>query len=86
MEQRYRKTEDKKPWPGLELYQDFAKWKGLKLIVKKRKCLNCETRRVNLCNSNVSKTGGNGGPGAKPSAARQLFVMFWKKSYFNAIG
>ena len=30
--------------------------------------------------------GGYGGLGAKPPAAGQVFVISWKKSYFNATG
>ena len=30
--------------------------------------------------------GGFGGLGAKPPAVGRFFVIFWKKSYFNAIG
>ena len=30
MGQRYRRMEDHKPWPGLALYQDFAKRRRLK--------------------------------------------------------
>ena len=33
MGQRYRRMEDQKPWPGLALYQDFAKGRGLQLVV-----------------------------------------------------
>ena len=28
MGQRYRRMEDQKPWPGLEIHQDFAKGRG----------------------------------------------------------
>ena len=35
MEQRYRRMEDQKPWPGLALNQDFVKGRELKPIVKK---------------------------------------------------
>ena len=48
-----------------------------------------------LVYSNVSQTGAGGGApaaggydglGAKPPAAGQFFVSFWKKSNFNLIG
>ena len=41
--ERYRRMEDQKPWPGLALKQGFAKGRGLKPTVEKRKCLIWET-------------------------------------------
>ena len=43
MGQKYRRMEDQKPWPGLELQQDFAEGKRFEPIVKKCKCLTWET-------------------------------------------
>ena len=42
-EQRYRKMEDQKPWPGLARNHDFAEGGGLEVNVEKRKCLTLET-------------------------------------------
>ena len=48
MGQRYRRMEDKKPWPGMALNQDFAKGKELKPKVKKRKRLNFSAEINNI--------------------------------------
>ena len=86
MGRRYRTMEDQKPLPGLALNQDFAKGIRLKLIVKKCKCLNWETRRVNLCNSNVSKTWVWGRSlcksGGEALSRWAIFAMFCKKKLF----
>ena len=41
MGQRYRKTEDQKPWPAFSVNLDLLKREGLN---QKLKCLNRETR------------------------------------------
>ena len=77
--------------------QDFAKGRGLKLIVEKCKYLTLGTCWESLCNSNVSQTGIWGlGPqppealgawGRSPPNPWASFCNFLKKkSYFNAIG
>ena len=82
---------------GLVLARNLVQGKGLKPIVKSRKCLNWETclSKEAYCNSSVSDTGvwglcpqppeAMGVWGLRPTADGQFFVIFWKKSYFNTI-
>ena len=60
---------------------EIVQGKGLKPIVKSRKCLNWETclSKEAYCNSSVSDTGVWG---HRPTADGQFFVIFWKKKLF----
>ena len=53
-------------------------------VLRKLVYLKCITDRG--LGAKPPAAGGFEGLGAKPPAVGQYFVIFWKKSYFNAIG
>ena len=82
MGQNYHRMEDQKPWPNWALEQNFAEGKKLERKPKKLKMSNL---RDVLSKVIQLKQITDGGLGAEPPAAERFFVIFWKKSYFNAI-
>ena len=57
MGQRYRKTEDQKPWPGFSRNQSFAEERGLEPKVKLFKLGDALCKLVYLERISVSQTG-----------------------------
>ena len=81
MGQRYRRMYDQKPWPGLALNEEFSKRRALKPKVMKI------CKLVDVCKqTSLVKRITDGNLGRKPQLLGNFFAIFWKKSYFNAIG
>ena len=72
MGQRYRKTEDVKPWPGFLRNQDFADERGPKPKVKMSESGDTLGKLVYL------KRITDGGLQAEPPAPWQFFAFFEK--------
>ena len=81
MGQRYRRMYDQKLWPGLALNEEFLKGRALKPRVMKICKLGDVCKQTSLL-----KRITDGGLGLKAQLLGNFFAMFWKKSYFNAIG
>ena len=80
--QRYRRTYDQKPWPGLALNEEFLKGERLN---QKLKIKIFELGDV-CKQTSLLKRIADRGLGPKPQLLGNCFTIFGKKSYFNAIG
>ena len=82
MGQSYRRMYDQKPWPGLALNEEFSKGRSLNQKLKMKIC-----KLGDVCKqTNLLKRITDEGLGPNRQLLGNFFAIFWKKSYFNAIG
>ena len=73
---------DQKPRPGLALNEEFSKGRSLNQKLKMKIC-----KLGDVCKqTRLLKRITDGGLEPKPQLLGNFCAIFWKKSYFNAIG